>query len=280
MSGDNKKKLVKKVKELIAGSPVVGIVNMHALPAAQLQRMRLKLRGRVNIFMAKKSVISHALEEIGKEKKGVEKLAGFLNGMPALLLSSDNPFRLYSFLQKSKSKAAAKAGQKAPKDIVIFAGPTPFAPGPIISELGKFGLRTKVNAGKIEITQDAIVAKEGALISNELASLLLRLSIEPMEIGLDLTAVYENGGVFTKDILAIDESQYSADFASAYRESFNLSIEAGIFNCVTVEFLIQKAFKEAKVVAVDAGILAEGAKEEVLAKAEAEMASLMNEIKF
>lgn len=277
MSQDYKKKLVKKTADLIKRYPIVGIVNMNALPSAQLQTMRKKLRGKVELLMTKKSVIKLAIEKLKEERKNIEQLEPFLNGLPALLLSSDNPFKLYSILQKSKSKAAAKGGQKAPRDIVISAGPTPFAPGPIISELGKLGLRTKVENGKIAITQDAIVVKEDGVISNELASLLLRLGIEPMEIGLDLVAVYENGSVFTKNVLSIDEAEYANNFTQAHSWAFNLAIEAGIISKETVEFMVQKAFKETKAVAVEAGILAEGAKEEVLAKAEAEMNALKNE---
>jgi len=64
--------------------------------------------------------------------------------MPALLFTKENPFKLYNKLQKSKSSAPAKAGQTAPSEIVVPKGPTPFAPGPIIGELGALGIKTAV----------------------------------------------------------------------------------------------------------------------------------------
>lgn len=266
---DEKKKLVKKVEELLKNSPVVGIVNMHALPTAQLQRMREKLRGSVDLFLTKKRLIRFALENIKTEKKGIEELEEYLKGIPALLLSKDNPFKLYSILQKNKSKAAAKPGQIAPNDITIPAGMTQFTPGPIISELGAFGLKTKVTDGKIEITDDATVLKEGEEISPEMAGLLSKMGIEPMEIGLDLVAVYEKGQIYTKDVLAIDEEEYFNNFTQAQRWAFNLAVEAGIMTTETTELMIQKASREVKALALEANILTDETKEEILAKANA-----------
>ena len=39
------------------------------------------------------------------------------------------------------------------------------------------------------------------LLNDKLASLLIRLGIEPMEIGLNLVAAYENGDILTGDVL-------------------------------------------------------------------------------
>ncbi|MBW3020279.1 50S ribosomal protein L10 [Candidatus Woesearchaeota archaeon] len=281
VSGKNAKlEEVKKLKELMSASPIIGIVNMQNLPMAQLQRMRKKLKDDLTIYMSKKRLIKLALEDLKAEKKGLDKLEGFLKGMPALMLTKENPFRLYALLQKNKSKAAAKAGQIAPSDIKVSAGPTPFAPGPIISELGSFGLKTKVNAGKIEIIADKVVVKEGEAISGELASLLMRLGIEPMEIGLDLIGVYEDGSVFGKDVLAIDESEYFNNFVQAETWAFNLAVEAGILNSKTTELLVQKAYRNTRAVSIEANFLTADNADEILGKAERQMKSVESKVDF
>ena len=275
-----KKETVKRVESLIKGSPIIGIVNMQNLPTAQLQRMRKKLNDSVTLFMAKKRLLKIALKNVSKSIKGIEKLDEYLIGMPALMLTKENPFKLYKLIQKNKSNAAAKGGQMAPSDITISAGPTPFTPGPIISELGAFGLKTKVNDGKIEIIEDKVVVQEGEEISNEMASLLSKLGIEPMEIGLDLRAVFENGDLFTKEVLDIDEDEYFNNFTKAHRWSFNLAVEAGILTSETTEFMIQKAAKNVKAVALEANFLTSETTDEILAKAEREMKSVENNVDF
>ncbi len=259
---------INKVKELVKKYSLVGVVNMHALPTAQLQRMRKKMQGDVEIFMTKKRLMKLAFEELKKDFKGIEELEGKLKGVPALLFTNENPFKLYGLIQKNKSKAAAKAGQEAPNDIVVSAGPTQFTPGPIISELGAVGLKTSVKDGKIEILKDAVVAKEGDEISASLASLLQKLGIEPMEIGLDLVCVYEDGQIFGKDVLAIDENEYRDNFTNAHRWAFNLAMEAGILTDVTAELTIQKLFREAKAVALEGGIMTPETTDEILARAD------------
>jgi len=275
-----KKDIVNDFAKLIKEYPIIGAVNMENLPAPQLQTMRRQLRGKVVMRMTKRRLMKIAIEQTKKDKKGIEELEKHLKGMPALLFSKENPFKLYKILKKSKSAAPAKAGQTAPKDIVIPAGPTPFAPGPIIGELGMIGVKTSVEGGKVAIQKDSVVVKEGEEIKANVAGMLTRMGINPMEIGLDLVAVYEDGTIYTRDILDIDEDKFLAQLQNAHRWSFNLAVEAGYFTKDTVELLVPKAFNEAKALALEADIMADAVAEELIAKAEAQGKSLKDEIKY
>ncbi len=217
-----KKKLVKELSDEIKRRRAIGIVRLDNLPALQFNRMRAKLKGIATIKVAKKRLIKLALNQSGKEN--IQELENYFDGMIGLILTDENPFRLAKILEENKSPAPAKAGQIAPKDVSVNAGPTPFAPGPIISELSSIGLVAGVEKGKVVIKKDKVVVKEGEVISENVASVLTRLGIEPMEIGLDLRAVYEDGIVFDSKTLYVDESKYYADFVSAVRDSVALSI--------------------------------------------------------
>lgn len=271
---DKKKDVVKKVAELIKTYPIIAAVNMENLPAKQLQVMRSQLRGQVEMFMTKRRLITIAIESVKADKPGIEQLIPHLKGMPALIFTKDNPFTLFKKLEKSKSNAPAKAGQEAPNDIVVKAGPTPFAPGPIIGELGAFKIKSGIENGKVIIKEDSIVAKEGEVINAELAGILSRLGIEPMEIGLNITATYEDGMIFTKDVLAIDEQEYIDNMTKCSTWAFNLAIEAGYLTEETTEVMIVKAYNDSKALAISQNILADDVVEHVLAKAHGEMMSL------
>ena len=95
-----------------------------------------------------------------------------------------------------------------------------------------------------------------------------------MEIGLDITAIYEDGMIYTRSVLDVDESQYIANVLQAHSWALNLGVEAGIFNTVTTEVMLQKAFRESKAVALEGNILADAVVGELLAKAEAEASSV------
>lgn len=267
-----KKKDVKELAELISNYPIIGSVNMENLPAPQLQKMRETLRGKVVIRMTKRRVMKIALEQA--KKTGSEKLYEYLIGMPALLFTKENPFTLYKTIKKNKSPAPAKAGQTAPKDIIIPAGPTEFSPGPVIGELGSLGVKTGVAGGKVEIKEDAVVAKEGETISPELATMLARLKINPMEIGLELVAVLEDGTIYSRSVLDIDEEKFMDDLTKAGKLAVNLAVESGYPTKDTIEIMITKAFSQAKSAAIESGFMADAVVKEILSKAEMQAQSL------
>jgi large subunit ribosomal protein L10 len=258
---------------LIAKYPIIAILNLENLPARQLQKMKTKLRKDVEIRMTKKPVIKQALKE--SDKPNIIKLSEHLNGMPALLLSKENPFRLFKMLKQSKSAAPIKAGQISPKDIILPSGPTPFAPGPIIGELGMLKIKAGIEGGKVVIKQDAHVASKGDVVSAQLSSLLLRLGIEPMEIGLNLVALYENGEILTSDILDIDQDAFMAKLQGAARDAMNLAVDIAYPSKDTIVLLLQKLFRDSRAIAIERDILADLVVEQVLAKADAQANALL-----
>jgi large subunit ribosomal protein L10 len=193
-------------------------------------------------------LIKIALDQLKDKIKDTEKLKEKVNGMPAVVFSNENPFKLYKQLQKEKSSAPAKAGQIAPNDIYIKKGKTPFAPGPIIGELGQLGIKTGVEEGKVSIMDNKLLVKSGEIIKPKVADVLTKLKIEPMEVGINLIFAYENGVMYEKDVLGIDESKVINEIKNIYRWSINLAVYAGIYSKESVELMIKKAEIEAKAV--------------------------------
>ena len=276
MVNPQKQELVQKLSAEIKQAPVVGLVNMQNLPAAQLQRMRaLLVKQGVTITMTRKKLLRRALE--GSQKPQMASLEEKMKGMPALLLTKSNPFILAKTIQKNKSEAPARPGQISPRDIVVKAGPTNFAPGPIISELAAVGIKTKVEQGKLSIIADTMIVKEGQAISQKVSETLKRLDIKPMEIGLDLVAVWENGLVFESQQLQIDEAAYADNITQAAQWAMNLALEAAYPTAVTTELLLQKAFREAKAVSLEFTIITDLTAGDILAKVEREALALIQE---
>ncbi len=276
MVNQRKLELVQKLATEIQRSPVVGLVNMQNLPAAQLQRMRALLAKQgVTITMTRKRLLRRALES--SQKQQIASLEEKMKGMPALLLTKSNPFTLAKTIQKNKSEAPARPGQISPRDILIKAGPTNFAPGPIISELAAVGIKTKVEQGKLSIIADTTIVKEGQPISQKVSETLKRLDIKPMEIGLDLVAVWESGLVFEARQLQIDEAEYADNITQAAQWAMNLAIEVAYPTTDTTELLLRKAFREAKAVSLEFNIIADLTAGDILAKVEREALALIKE---
>jgi large subunit ribosomal protein L10 len=267
-----KQQLVKDLAALMDKYSLIGVVNMENLPAKQLRNMRAQLRGKVVLIMSKKRLMRLAIAM--SKKENIKALEPYIKGMPALLFTEDNPFALFKLLKKNKSTAPIKAGQKAPRDITVHAGATNFAPGPIIGELGGFRIKAGIEGGKVAIKEDKVVANEGDVVDSKLAGLLTRLAIEPMEIGLNLMAVYEHGEILTSSVLDIDEEAFMQNIMTAASEAYNLAMYAAITFKDTINPLLSKAHAEAYALAKQANIITSETIKEKLAQAEAEMAAV------
>src|SRR3989338_5717260 len=120
MLKNEKPKYVEELAQLIDGYSAIGILNMHKLPSRAMQHMRESMRGATVVKMGKKSLIMRAIGS--SKKKDIKILEEKLTGEPALLLTNENPFRLFRMLKENKTPAAAKVGDIATKDILIQKG--------------------------------------------------------------------------------------------------------------------------------------------------------------
>ena len=244
VSDKKKQTVVELTKKLESGS-IIGIIDLTNLPSAQFQKIKHKLRKDLNVIVAKKSLIKIAIENVKGSKKGIEKLEKYLEkSMPAILLTDKDAFKIAKMLDKNKSSTAAKPGQIAPKDLKVPEGPTPFAPGPIIGELGAAGIKASIEDGKVIIKEESTIVKKGEEITQKQADMLAKFGIEPMEIGLNIAAIYQNGDIFESDALSIDEAEYLNRIKAAASEALNLAVFVTYPTKETVEILLQKAERE------------------------------------
>lgn len=276
MVSEKKKQMLNAVKKDIENYSVIGMLDMYKLPARQLQQIRTKLVGKAVIKMTKKSLIKMALEE--SKRQGISELDPHIGIEPALLLSNSDPFELSRLIEDSKSSAFAKEGDVAPKDINIAAGPTSLKPGPVIGELQRVKIPAGVEGDKIVIRQDVVVAKEGQIIDKNLADVLAKLGIEPVEIGLNLAAIWENGIIYKKGLLFIPKERYLEDLKVCYSNAFNLALGIDYPTKETVPLLLSKAHQNAFNLAISANILTKETAEHLLQKAYNQMLNLKEKI--
>lgn len=273
-----KKEEVKEIKDLINSYEVIGVVDLLNIPARQLQEMRKSLSNHAVIRLSKKSLINLAFEDCNKSKENIVNLSEYLSGQPALIFTDMNPFRLYKILEDNKTDAPAKAGSIANGDIVIPKGDTGFEPGPFLGELQQIGAPAKIDKGKIVVDKDSVVVEDGEVVSAQIAGVLTRLDIKPMEVGIDLHAVYEEGSVYEADVLAIDEDETIAKVQDAYLKAFNLSVFAGIPTEDTISTMIGTAHRKAVNVAVEAGILNSDTSDIIIGLANGKMLALAGKL--
>ncbi|MBU0959177.1 MAG: 50S ribosomal protein L10 [Nanoarchaeota archaeon] len=241
---ERKTKEVETLKKLVKNKKTILIASIKNIPGGQFQEIGKKLRGKAIVKVPKKSLIFRALDQSGNE--AVKKLKESITESVAILFSDLDSFELAAELIKNKSPAKAKAGQEAPKDIVIEEGPTDLVPGPAISELGALGIQIQIDKGKIHIKQSKVLVKEGGKISAGAAALMNKLDIRPFTIGFIPVAAFDiKEGKLYLDI-NIDPQGTLGELKEAYSKALAFSVEIGYPTKETITFLLGKAASHEK----------------------------------
>jgi len=243
MTKEEKIKEVEELSELMNRYSTIGFIDLSRLPTKQFQKIRKELNEKALIKISKKSIVNFALKKLKKENIG--ELEKFIPSQLGLILTNLTTFQFYKIANQLRSSSFAKENDVAGMDIEIKPGPTDLLPGPVISEFAKVGLVAGVDAGKIAIKRGGVVAKKGTKISKELAGILRKLKIEPVEISLNFTALLENGIVYARDILNLVE-EYPNKLREAFSRALNLSVAIGFPTKENVKYLFAKAYQQAK----------------------------------
>ena len=266
-----KKDEIENIKELIQSHKVFGMVGIEGILATKIQKIRRDLKDVAVLKVSRNTLTERALNQLGETIPGMNK---YLDKQTALIFTNESPFKLYKLLEQTKTPSPIKAGAIAPADITVQKGPTSFPPGPILGELQSAGIPASIEAGKVAIKETKVVCKAGDAVPQKLATMLSKLEIYPLIVGLDMRAAYDEGTIYEPELLAIDESKYFSDIISAVQNAFNLSVNTAYPTSATIGTLLAKAYAESKNLGVNAVILEPGVMDALLAKAHVQMTSV------
>ena len=267
---------VKELTDLLTDNKVIGVVEIGGIPAPQMQHMRKNLHRTATIRSAKNNLIHRALDDAEMQIKGISGLKESITGQTAIIATDISPFRLFAQIKSTRTMAPAKGGETATHNIEVRAGDTPFKPGPIVGELQKAGIPAAIQEGKVVIREDKVIVPEGEKIPADVAQMLTRLEIFPIEIGMNLHAVFEDGSIFKSDVLDIDIDEIIGRMKQASTNAVNFAIEAGWYTKLTIQPLLIKANNNALALAMEQGIPTKDTIKNLLSKAHANMLALKN----
>ncbi len=263
---------VEELAELIRKHKVIALADLTKIPTKQLQIIRKNLRDKVVFRVTKNTLFKLAAEKANL--KNFDEIRKYLEGSNLFLFTNINPFELVLLLEKYKAKAPAKPGDIAPTEIVIPAGSTGIPPGPMLSVFGRLKIPTRVQQGSIWISKDTVVAKPGDKISPELASILQKLGIEPIEVKIQLKVAYDDGLIIPKEKLIIDIEEYKNNIIEAHQNALKIGVEIAYPEPTILELTLTKAHLNALMLAVEASIITPETIELIIARAEAQARAL------
>ena len=267
---------VRRLKELLSKHEVIAIADIAGIGSSQIFEIRRKLQDMAVLRVSKNTLMKRAIDDIANLKPGIEKLKEFLTGQNIFIFTNINPFELSLFLERNKVAREARGGDIAPNDIVIPAGNTGFSPGPIISRFNQYKVPIRIEEGSVVVVKDTVVVKKGEVIPTDLADLLTRLNIKPIEVGLRVKALYYRGHILTTDDLLLNIDQYKEDLSRAYLDAVKLALGIAYPVKELIDVMLIDAHTKAIALAVSMVIPTKETITYIMARALAEANAIVN----
>lgn len=240
MGINDKKKIMKDLVSLINKSQTIMICSIQNLPSSQFQSIRKSLRDKCTMKSYKKSIVIRAIDSIGNDK--LNSIKDVLEANCILLFSDKDPFELAAVLNDNKTPSYAKAGQIAQGEIVVDAGPTELTPGPAISELGALGIKIVIEEGKISIREPKTILKKDDVITDKAASIMIKLGIKPVSIGLETVAAYSKKDDIVYKNIKVDRNETLAELRKVYSKALAFAVSISYACKETISYLLAKAY--------------------------------------
>ena len=273
-----KRLMYKELQELPKQYNVIALSRMTKVRASQLMLLRKKFRSDIRIRIIKNKVAIRAFENV-KGVAGLDSLKKELEGQCALMFTNISPFKLNLIFAQNKIFLPAKGGDITQKEIVVPAGNTGLVPGPVLSEFKVGNVQTKIDQGTIWVTKDTVVAKPGDVISQQLASLMSKLNIKPIEAGIAVNFAIAEGLLFKEADLRINLAEYRDELVRSFQQALALATEAGYVTPETVKPMLARAQQHARSLAAESGYLTKDTVDIVLPRAQGKAQAVANEAK-
>jgi large subunit ribosomal protein L10 len=273
-----KRLMYQELQELPTKYNVIALSKITKVRATQLMALRKKFRNEIKIRIIKNKVAIRAFEKV-KGVAGLESLSKELEGQCALMFTNISPFKLNLIFDQNKVFLPAKGGDVATKEIVIPAGNTGITPGPVLSEFKAANVPTRIDQGSIWVSKDTVVAKPGDVISQNLASLMSKLNIKPIEAGIAVNFAVSESLLFREKDLKVNLQEYKEELVRSFQQALTLATEAGYITAETIRPLIAKAHQQATALAAESGYLTAETAGLVLPRAQAKAQAVANEVK-
>jgi large subunit ribosomal protein LP0 len=207
-----------------------------------MHQIRVALRGKGVVLMGKNTMVRRALRSILAEYPQYERLLPYVKGNIGFVFTDEDLKEIREIIVANKVAAPARAGAFAPKDVTVPAGNTGMEPGKT-SFFQALGVPTKIARGTIEIVSDVKVVVAGTRVGTSEATLLNMLNISPFTYGMTVVQIFDQGNIFSPDVLDIDENELIDRFLSGIKTVAAISLALNYPTIVSVTHTLVNAYK-------------------------------------
>ncbi|KAI5615565.1 60S acidic ribosomal protein P0 [Silurus asotus] len=239
-----------KIIQLLNDFPKCFIVGADNVGSKQMQTIRLSLRGKAVVLMGKNTMMRKAIRGHLENNPALEKLLPHIRGNVGFVFTKEDLAEVRDLLLENKVPAAARAGAIAPCEVTVPAQNTGLGPEKT-SFFQALGITTKISRGTIEILSDVQLIKPGDKVGASEATLLNMLNISPFSYGLIIQQVYDNGSVYSPEVLDITEDALHKRFLEGVRNIASVCLQIGYPTLASIPHSVINGYKRVLAVTVE-----------------------------
>nr|Q9DG68.1 RecName: Full=Large ribosomal subunit protein uL10; AltName: Full=60S acidic ribosomal protein P0; AltName: Full=60S ribosomal protein L10E [Lithobates sylvaticus]AAG09233.1 brain acidic ribosomal phosphoprotein P0 [Lithobates sylvaticus] len=239
-----------KIIQLLDDYPKCFIVGADNVGSKQMQQIRMSLRGKAVVLMGKNTMMRKAIRGHLENNSALEKLLPHIKGNVGFVFTKEDLAEVRDMLLANKVPASARAGAIAPCDVTVPAQNTGLGPEKT-SFFQALGITTKISRGTIEILSDVQLIKTGDKVGASEATLLNMLNISPFSFGLIIQQVYDNGSIYSPEVLDITEDALRARFLEGVRNIASVCLQIGYPTVASVPHSVVNGYKRVLALAVE-----------------------------
>jgi len=231
-----------KLKHLLETYPSIFLVNVDNVGSNQMHQIRVALRGKGVVLMGKNTMVRRALRILLSDLPQFERLMPHVRGNIGFVFTSGDLKEIRTMITSNTVAAPARAGALAPIDVTVPAGNTGMEPGKT-SFFQALQIPTKIARGTIEIVADVKVVFAGSRVGPSEATLLNMMNISPFTYGMTVVQIYQDGQIFSPEVLDIDSSELVDRFLKGIKTIASISLALNYPTIVSVVHELVNAYK-------------------------------------
>ncbi|KAL3359937.1 hypothetical protein AABB24_016440 [Solanum stoloniferum] len=228
------------------------IVNADNVGSSQMQGIRKGLRGDSVVLMGKNTMMKRSVRIHAKStgNDAFLNLIPLLVGNVGLIFTKSDLKEIKEEVAKYKVGAPARVGLVAPVDVIVPPGNTGLDPSQT-SFFQVLNIPTKINRGTVEIITPVELIKKGDKVGSSEAALLSKLGIRPFSYGLVVISVYDNGSVFSPEVLDLTDEDLVEKFAAGVAMMTTLSLAISYPTLAAAPHMIVNGYKNVLCVSLE-----------------------------
>lgn len=203
--------------------------------------------------MGKNTMIRKAIRGHLPSNPKLEKLLSYIRGNVGFVFTNLDLSDVRDRILSNRVAVPARAGAIAPVDVMLPPQVTGLDPEKT-SFFQALSIPTKISKGRIEILNEIHLIHKGDKVGASEATLLNMLNVSPFSYGLIIRQIYDDGTVFSPDVLDITPEVLAERFQEGIKNIAALSLAINYPNAASVPHMLVNGMKNLMAVALETDV--------------------------